>query len=113
MNEKENNDLYLNEILKNINPFVELDPLSNDFLLEIADNFIDSTMELAAELVRSKGEKEIKGSDIEYVLKSKFGEEMFHESTSFEKKWDHVCYPNERHLKRMKAIQDNNKLSNE
>lgn len=98
--------LFINDILKNINPAVELDDLANDFLLEFADDFIDLTTSLAAEFAKNKGQMEINESDIEFVLRRKFGDALFNDSSksnNMENEFDFI--PNERHNKRMEAIQ--------
>jgi transcription initiation factor TFIID subunit 12 len=95
----------ISDLLHKIDPSASIDPLAEELVLDIADDFIDSVVSLAAESARIRGSQTLQADDINYVIQRKFGSLGIAQPTGeIAHRTDFV--PNETHMKRLKAVQD-------
>ena len=89
------------DLLHKIDPSATIDPLAEELILDMADDFIDSVVTLAADSAKNRGEGTLRADDVSYVIQRKFGESGLGGSKEVQRQPDFV--PNEAHLKRMRA----------
>ena len=73
------------------------------------DSFIDTIVNLAAECAKNRGSPVLQPDDISFVIKRKFGDSSISGRYDVQRQPDFI--PNEAHLKRLKAIQENAKTA--
>jgi transcription initiation factor TFIID subunit TAF12 len=88
----------ISDLLHKIDPSASIDPLAEELVLDIADDFIDSIVMLAAESARMRGSQVVQADDVNYVIHRKFG------TSEIPPRLDFI--PNDTHLRRLKAVQD-------
>lgn len=96
----------MSELLHKIDPSASLDPLAEEFLLDIADDFIDSIVSLAAEAAKNRKSDTLQASDVNYVIQRKFGAYTTDVGSMKELQLEPDFVPNQAHQKRMKAIKE-------
>ena len=99
------------DLLHKIDPSASIDPLAEELILDMADDFIDSVVMLAADSAKNRGDQTLKGEDISYVIQRKFGDTGFGGARDIPRQPDFV--PNEAHMKRMKAWREAQSQQNE
>ena len=93
----------ITDLLHKIDPSATIDPLAEELILDMADDFIDEVVTLAADLAKSRNpsEQTLKAEDVNYVIQRKFGDIGLVGQKDIQRQPDFV--PNEIHLKRLKA----------
>jgi histone H3/H4 len=94
----------VSDLLHKIDPSAEIDPLAEEFVLDVVDDFIDSAVGLAADCARNRGANSIQAEDIEYVLQRKFGELGLGTPQGMTRQPDFVG--NEAHMRRLRAVEE-------
>ncbi|KAH0790962.1 transcription initiation factor TFIID subunit 12 [Histomonas meleagridis] len=94
----------ITDLLHKIDPSASLDPLAEELLLDIADDFIDSIVNLAVDFAKNRKSETIQAEDVNYIIQRKFENCSFGPTKGIQRQPDFV--PNEAHLKRIKAIQE-------
>jgi transcription initiation factor TFIID subunit 12 len=95
----------ISDLLHKIDPSASIDPLAEELVLDIADDFIDSIVSLAAESARIRGSPTLQADDVNYVIQRKFGSlGIAHATGEIAHRPDFI--PNEAHLKRLRAVQE-------
>lgn len=97
----------ISDLLHKIDPSASLDPVAEELILDAADDFIDSIVNLAAECAKNRGSPVLQPDDISFVIKRKFGDSSISGKYDIQRQPDFI--PNENHLKRLKAIQEHAK----
>jgi histone H3/H4 len=92
------------DLLRKIDPSATIDPLAEEFVLDIVDDFIDSVVGLAADCARNRGAQSVQPEDIAYVVQRKFSEIGLGTAQGIQRQPDFIG--NEAHARRMKAIED-------
>ena len=93
----------ITDLLHKIDPSANLDSLAEDLILDVADDFIDTIVTMAADSALNKGNKTLQAEDVAYVIERKFGDTSVGEKKEIQRQPDFV--PNEAHMKRLRAIQ--------
>lgn len=99
----------IRDLLHKIDPSASLDPVAEELILDAADDFIDTIVNLAAECAKNRGSPVLQPDDISFVIKRKFGDSSISGRYDVQRQPDFI--PNEAHLKRLKAIQENAKTA--
>ena len=94
----------ITDLLHKIDPSASLDPVAEELILDAADDFIDSIVNLAAECAKNRGSPVLQPDDISYVVRRKFGDSSISGKYDIQHQPDFI--PNEVHLKRLKALQE-------
>jgi transcription initiation factor TFIID subunit 12 len=95
----------ISDLLHKIDPSASIDPLAEELALDIADDFIDSIVSLAAESARIRGSQTLQANDVNYVIQRKFGSlGIAHATGEIAHRPDFV--PNEAHMKRLRAVRE-------
>ena len=94
------------DLLHKIDPSASLDPLAEELMLDVADDFIDTVVCLAAEVAKSRGGQSLQAEDISYVVQRKFGDVLGSRRDVVKQ---HDFMPNEAHIKRQKAVLEHSK----
>lgn len=94
------------ELLHKIDPSASLDPLAEEFLLDIADDFIDSVVSLAAEAAKNRKSETLQAVDVNYIIQRKFGADAADIRSLKDMQQEPDFVPNQAHQKRMKAIKE-------
>lgn len=64
----------ISDLLHKIDPSVNIEPLGEELLLDIADDFIDTIVTKAAECARTRGSQTLESNDVRFVIKELFGD---------------------------------------
>lgn len=99
----------ITDLLHKIDPSATLDPLAEELILDAADDFIDTIVNLAAECAKGRGSTTLQADDINFVISRKFGDSSICGQTNLQRQPDFI--PNEVHMKRLKTVQDQLKLA--
>ncbi|KAK8888481.1 hypothetical protein M9Y10_039560 [Tritrichomonas musculus] len=99
----------ITDLLHKIDPSATLDPVAEDLILDAADDFIDSIVNLATECAKNRGSSVLQADDIRYVIRRKFGDSSISGKYDIQRQPDFI--PNEVHLKRLKALQEHLKAT--
>lgn len=93
----------ITDLLRKIDPSATIDPLAEELILDMADDFIDEVVTLAADFAKNRNPSDqvLKAEDVNYVIQRKFGDIGLIGQKDMQRQPDFV--PNEAHLKRMKA----------
>jgi histone H3/H4 len=94
----------VSDLLRKIDPSATIDPLAEEFVLDVVDDFIDSVVGLAADCARNRGGQAVQVEDVAYVLQRKFGEIGLGTPQGVQRPPDFIG--NEAHLKRLKAVEE-------
>ena len=91
------------DLLHKIDPSASIDPLAEELILDMVDDFIDTVVTLAADVAKNRGESQttLKAEDVTYVIQRKFGEAGLGGPKEVQSQPDFVA--NEAHMKRVKA----------
>jgi transcription initiation factor TFIID subunit 12 len=92
------------DLLHKIDPSASLDPLAEELVLDIADDFIDSIVNLAADSAKNRGSTTLQADDVNFVIGRKFGDLLGPGSRDTQRQPDFIA--NEAHQKRLKAVQE-------
>jgi transcription initiation factor TFIID subunit 12 len=95
----------ISDLLHKIDPSASIDPLAEELVLDIADDFIDSIVTLAAESARIRGSQVLQAEDVNYVIQRKFGA-LGGAAGAGEVPHRLDFIPNDAHMRRLKAVQD-------
>jgi hypothetical protein len=91
------------DLLHKIDPAAEIDPVAEELVLDIADDFIDCIVTLSAESAKKGGRGTVHADDVGYVLQRKFGGlGLGGSATSRQPNF----FAREAHLKKIKAIKE-------
>lgn len=102
INEKHGNALEytISDLLRKIDPSATVDPVAENLLLDIADDFIDYVVTLSCEMSKAKNKKEVSKEEVEYVISEYKGESSGIGDRPFT---PHL--PSENHQKRIQRIE--------
>ena len=89
------------DLLHKIDPSLNIDPLAEELLLDIADDFIDTLVLRSAECAKKRESKEMQDIDVSFVLKELFGDSLMEESESMQQV---EATPSESYTKKLEAI---------
>lgn len=64
----------ISDLLHKLDPSARMDPLAESLLLDIADDFIDSVISMAADRSKGRDDKSLKSEDVLNVVQMKFGD---------------------------------------
>lgn len=92
----------ITDLLHKIDPSANLDPLAEDLILDIADDFIDTIVRMAADAALNRKSKTLAPEDVSYVIERKFGDTSLNGKKDIQRQSDFI--PNEAHQKRIKAL---------
>jgi transcription initiation factor TFIID subunit TAF12 len=90
-------------LLHKIDPSASLHPLAEELVLDIADDFVDLIVNLAADSAKNRGSATVQAEDVDFVIRRKFGDETMNGSRDGQREPDFVA--NEAHQKRLKVVQ--------
>jgi transcription initiation factor TFIID subunit 12 len=94
----------ISDLLHKIDPSAALDPLAEELVLDIADDFIDSIVTLAADSAKIRGSPTLQAEDVNYVIQRKFGDAVLGRARDVQRQPEFIA--NDAHLKRLRAVQD-------
>jgi histone H3/H4 len=90
------------DLLRKVNPLASIDPLAEEFVLDMVDDFIDSIVLLAAQVAKNRGSATVQAEDVAFVLQRKFGDEGLGGAKDLKKCPEFVA--NEAHIRRLNAV---------
>lgn len=93
----------ITDLLHKIDPSANLDAVAEDLILDVADDFIDTIVMMAAESAQNRKSKTLSAEDVSYVIERKFGDTSVGGKKEIQRQPDFI--PNEAHQKRLRAIQ--------
>ena len=64
----------ITDLLHKIDPSATIDPLAESLILDIADDFIDTIVQLSFDAAKLKNTNTLTAEDVSYVISNKFGE---------------------------------------
>lgn len=63
----------ITDLLHKIDPSATIDPLAENLILDIADDFIDTIVSLSAEAVRMRNSTTVTADDVNFCINNKLG----------------------------------------
>jgi transcription initiation factor TFIID subunit TAF12 len=63
----------ITDLLHKIDPSATIDPLAENLILDIADDFIDTIVSLSAEAVRMRNSSTVTADDVNFCISNKIG----------------------------------------
>jgi histone H3/H4 len=97
----------ITELLRKVDLSATIDPLAEEFVLDLVDEFIDSVVELAADCAQNRGSDTVGPEDIDYVVQGKFHDVGLGTSSGLQLLPEFTG--NEAHMERMKAVEETRK----
>ena len=94
----------ISDLLHKIDPSASIDPVAENLLLDIADDFIDSIISIAKDSANLKEDKKITSEEIQFCIQRRFGETTG-STNKYGFKSQRGFIPSESHLKRLEAIE--------